>query len=53
MRIETEPFRDDVTRDDVAAVLAALVADTSLDGTILYLGGGDVPIEQALSAARG
>jgi nucleoside-diphosphate-sugar epimerase len=53
VRIETKPFRDDVTRDDVAAVLAALVADPSLDGTILYLGGGDVPVEQALSAARG
>ena len=48
VRIETEPFRD-----DVAAVLAALVADTSLDGAILYLGGGEMPIEQALSAARG
>jgi nucleoside-diphosphate-sugar epimerase len=50
VRIETEPFRGDVTRDDVAAVLAALVADPRLDGTVLYLSGGDVPIEQALSA---
>jgi nucleoside-diphosphate-sugar epimerase len=50
VRLETEPFRDDVTRDDVAAVLAALIIDPRLDGTVLYLGGGDVPIEQALSA---
>ena len=52
VRIETQPFRDAVTRDDVAAVLAALVADPSLDGSILYLSEGDTPIEQALSAAR-
>jgi uncharacterized protein YbjT (DUF2867 family) len=51
VRLETEPFRDEVTRDDVAAVLAALVTDPRLDRTVLYLGGGDVPIEQAVSAA--
>jgi uncharacterized protein YbjT (DUF2867 family) len=50
VRLETEPFRDEVARDDVAAVLAALVGDPRLDRTVLYLGGGDVPIEQALSA---
>jgi nucleoside-diphosphate-sugar epimerase len=50
VRLETEPFRDEVTRDDVAAVLAALIADPRLDRAVLYLGGGDVPIEQALSA---
>ncbi|HEX3979460.1 MAG TPA: NAD(P)H-binding protein [Solirubrobacteraceae bacterium] len=52
VRIGTEPFRADVTRDDVAAVLAALAADARLDGTILYLANGEVPIEQALSAGR-
>ncbi len=52
VRLETSPFRDAVTRDDVAAVLAALVADSSLDGTILYLAGGEVPIDQALAALR-
>jgi nucleoside-diphosphate-sugar epimerase len=50
VRLETAPFRGEVSRDDVAAVLAALVADPRLDRTVLYLGGGDVPIEQALSA---
>jgi uncharacterized protein YbjT (DUF2867 family) len=52
VRIEAEPFRDAVSRDDVAAVLAALAADPSLDGSTLYLGGGDVAIAQALSAVR-
>jgi uncharacterized protein YbjT (DUF2867 family) len=50
VRLETAPFRGEVTRDDVAAVLAALVADPRLDRTVLYLSGGEVPIEQALSA---
>jgi uncharacterized protein YbjT (DUF2867 family) len=50
VRLGTEPFRDDVTRDDVAAVLAAICADTTLDGTILYLANGEVPIEGALAA---
>jgi uncharacterized protein YbjT (DUF2867 family) len=53
VRIGIDPFREEVTRDDVAAVLAALAADSSLDRTVLYLGGGEVPIAQALSAARG
>ena len=50
VRIDTEPFRDDVTRDDVAAVLAAVIADPRVDRRILYLSGGDVPIDQALAA---
>jgi uncharacterized protein YbjT (DUF2867 family) len=52
VRIETTPFRDAVTRDDVAAVLAALASDVALDGTILYLSDGEVSIEQALAALR-
>ena len=36
VRIGTEPFRDDVTRDDVAAVLAAVIADPGLDRRVLY-----------------
>ena len=53
VRIETDAFRDEVTRDDVAAVLATLATDARLDGTILYLANGEMPIEQALSAVRG
>lgn len=49
VRIETEPFRDEVTRDDVAAVLAAIIDDPGLDRRILYLANGDTPIADALS----
>lgn len=51
VRIEAEPFRDAVTRDDVAAVLAAIIADPAVDHTILYLANGDTAIEQALGEA--
>jgi nucleoside-diphosphate-sugar epimerase len=50
VRVGTDPFRDAVTRDDVAAVLSAIIADPALDRTVLYLANGDVPIEQALAA---
>jgi nucleoside-diphosphate-sugar epimerase len=50
VRIETEPFRDDVTRDDVAAVLGALISTPAVDRAVLYLSGGDVSIERALAA---
>jgi uncharacterized protein YbjT (DUF2867 family) len=53
VKLGTEPFREAVTREDVAALLAALVADPEADRTILYLGGGDVPIPQALATVRG
>ena len=52
VRIGTDPFRDAVTRDDVAAVLGAVIADPGVDRTILYLSGGDMPIAQALEALR-
>jgi uncharacterized protein YbjT (DUF2867 family) len=50
VRIETKPFRADVTRDDVAAVLAAVISTPAVDRAVLYLGNGDVPIERALAA---
>jgi uncharacterized protein YbjT (DUF2867 family) len=50
VRIDTEPFRDDVTRDDVAAVLATLISTPAVDRAVLYLSGGDAPIERALAA---
>ncbi len=52
VRLGTDPFRDAVTRDDVAAVLAAISSDSALDRTILYLANGDVPIDRALAAVR-
>ena len=52
-RIETTPFRGEVSRDDVAAVLAAVIADPRAPGRILYVNGGDLPIGQGLAAALG
>jgi nucleoside-diphosphate-sugar epimerase len=51
VRIDTEPFRGDVSRDDVASVLAALIADSRAPGRVLYVNGGDVPVDEALAAA--
>lgn len=42
--------RGAVTRDDVAAVLAALLAEPGTAGRTLELIGGDVPVEQAVKA---
>jgi uncharacterized protein YbjT (DUF2867 family) len=50
VRLETEPFRDDVTRDDVAQVIAATLAEPRSAGLILYVADGDVPVEEALAA---
>src|ERR1700761_5590905 len=52
-RIETEPFRGEVSRDDVAAVLAAVLTDARAPGRILYVNGGDLPIPEALARALG
>jgi uncharacterized protein YbjT (DUF2867 family) len=48
--ISTGPFRGKVSREDVAAVLAAVLGEHPSIGKILYLNGGDDPIEQALAA---
>ncbi|MEV6775165.1 NAD(P)H-binding protein [Streptomyces syringium] len=40
--------RGEVTRDDVAAVLAALLAEPDTAGRTLELIGGDIPVEQAV-----
>src|ERR1700760_4397136 len=52
-RIETEPFRGEVSRDDVAAGLAAVLTDARAPGRILYVNGGDLPIPEALARALG
>ena len=51
VRIDTTPFRGRVTRDDVAAVLVALLFDPRATGATLYVNGGDKPIAEALSEA--
>jgi uncharacterized protein YbjT (DUF2867 family) len=48
-RIQTEPVRDKVARDDVAAVLAAVLDEPRTTGLTLYVVGGDEPIERALA----
>ncbi len=52
VRIDTEPFRERVTRDDVAAVFEALLHDVPVSRKVLYLGGGQDPIGEALERVR-
>jgi uncharacterized protein YbjT (DUF2867 family) len=49
-RVQAEPIRDEVSRDDVAAVLAAVLAEPRSAGLTLYVVAGDEAIEQGLSA---
>jgi uncharacterized protein YbjT (DUF2867 family) len=51
VRIATDPFRTTVARDDVAAVLGAIVHEPRSAGRVLYAGAGDDRIEEALDAA--
>ncbi len=48
VRIESETFYGSVARDDVASVLARLLHDPRASRRILYVNGGEVPIERAL-----
>ena len=50
VRIGVEPFRAEVTRDDVAATLAALLTEPRSAGLTIYLANGDEPIAGALEA---
>jgi uncharacterized protein YbjT (DUF2867 family) len=50
VRIQTDPIRDQVPRDDVAAVLAAALAEPRSARMTIYVVGGEDPIEQALQA---
>jgi len=50
VRLGTEPFRDAVSRADVAAVLAAVLAEPRSAGLTLYLADGDDPVDGALAA---
>ncbi len=45
--------RGEVSRDDVAAVLAAMLVEPGTAGKVLELVGGDVTVSDAVSAARG
>jgi nucleoside-diphosphate-sugar epimerase len=48
VRLTTEPFRGAVTRDDTAAVLAAVLHEPRSAGLTVYVAGGESPIEDAL-----
>jgi uncharacterized protein YbjT (DUF2867 family) len=50
VRLDLDPFRGKVARDDVAAVLDALLQDARAAHVTLYVNGGDTPIEPALDA---
>jgi nucleoside-diphosphate-sugar epimerase len=50
VRVDTEPFRTEVSRDDVAAVLAAVLHEPRTAGVVLYAGAGGDPVEPAVSA---
>jgi hypothetical protein len=42
-----------VSRDDVAAVLAQLLPEPRAAGKVLYVNGGEAPIDQAVREALG
>jgi uncharacterized protein YbjT (DUF2867 family) len=51
VRIDAEPFRGEVSRDDVASVLAAVIHEPRSVRRTLYVNAGDDPVERALAAA--
>jgi nucleoside-diphosphate-sugar epimerase len=53
VRLDTDPFRGRVPRDDVAAVLDALLHDPRAMHVTLYVNGGSEPIDAALAAVLG
>jgi nucleoside-diphosphate-sugar epimerase len=51
VRLSTEAFRNKVSRDNVAAVVAAALHEPRTAGHVFYVGDGDDPIESAIDAA--
>jgi nucleoside-diphosphate-sugar epimerase len=49
VRIDTAPFRGEVPREDVAEVLAAVLHDPRASHQILYVNGGEEPLEDVLT----
>jgi nucleoside-diphosphate-sugar epimerase len=50
VRLATDPFRDAIPRDDVAALLAAVLGSGQAARMVLYAAGGATPIGEALAA---
>ncbi|WP_030678702.1 NAD(P)H-binding protein [Streptomyces rimosus] len=53
VRLAESTGRSEIPRDDVAAVLAALLTEPATAGRTLELVGGDTPVEDAVRAAAG
>jgi uncharacterized protein YbjT (DUF2867 family) len=53
LHIDVEPVKGKVSRDDVAAVLAAVLHEERAAHLILYVTSGDTPVEEALATALG
>jgi uncharacterized protein YbjT (DUF2867 family) len=53
VRVQTDPIRAEVSRDDVAAVLAAVLHEPRSVRHTFYVVGGDDPVEAALAAVLG
>lgn len=51
LRIDVEPFRGAVPRDDVADLLVAVLRDPRASHRVLYVNGGEEPLAQALDGA--
>ena len=51
VRIESQPFRGSIPRDDVAAVLDALLHEPRSTGRVLYVNGGNEQLSHALEAS--
>jgi nucleoside-diphosphate-sugar epimerase len=50
VRLAGDPFRTDISRDDVAAVLAAVLHEPATAGLVFYVGSGEDRVEPAVSA---
>lgn len=51
VRLQREPFRGEIPREDVAAVLDAVLHEPVATGQILYVNSGGDPLARALAAA--
>ena len=51
VRIDSAPFSGEIPRVDLAALLAAVLGSTRAGRRILYVNGGDEPIDKALALA--
>jgi hypothetical protein len=50
VRLDAEPVRGDVSRDDVAKVLDAVLHEPRSAGLTLYVIAGEKPVDGALAA---